>query len=87
MKCIECKWFVCASNDQYGLCKRYPIAQNKTQQDWCGEFNSKVAAEEPIKKLKIKFEEPTEIEAQREGTFNIETGEFKPLKRVRKVKQ
>lgn len=83
MKCIECKWFVCASNDQYGLCKRYPIAQNKTQQDWCGEFNSKIvvitpAQEEPIQRLEIKFEEPTE--------YDIHTDEVKP-KRGRKAKE
>ena len=41
MKCIECKWFVGTPNDQYGLCKRYPTAQNKTQHDWCGDFASR----------------------------------------------
>ena len=45
MKCIECKWFSGTANDQYGLCKRYPTAQNKTQQDWCGEFVSKIQIE------------------------------------------
>jgi hypothetical protein len=45
MKCIECKWYVGQTNDTYGLCKRYPIAQNKTQTDWCGEFSSKVELE------------------------------------------
>lgn len=92
MKCIECKWFVGQTNDSYGVCKRYPTIQNKNQQDWCGEYASKVVVvtpvqEEPVQKLTIKFEEPTEYEAPREGTYNIETGEFKPLKRVRKVKQ
>lgn len=42
MKCIECKWFAGTANDQYGVCKRYPIVQNKTQHDWCGEYVSKV---------------------------------------------
>lgn len=42
MKCIECKWFSGTANDQYGLCKRYPTSQNKTQHDWCGDFTSKV---------------------------------------------
>ncbi|CAB4123343.1 hypothetical protein UFOVP41_32 [uncultured Caudovirales phage] len=77
MKCIECKWFVCASNDQYGLCKRYPIAQNKTQQDWCGEFNAKVE----IQKLEIKFEEPNQYEYD----IHTDSVELKP-KRGRKPK-
>ena len=47
MKCIECKWFVGTANDQYGLCKRYPISQNKTQHDWCGEFVTKIEMFEP----------------------------------------
>jgi NifU-like protein involved in Fe-S cluster formation len=38
MKCNECKWFVGTVNNTYGLCKRYPTAQNKTQHDWCGDF-------------------------------------------------
>jgi hypothetical protein len=50
MKCNECKWFVGTANDTYGLCKRYPTTQNKTQHDWCGDFT----------KLKINFTEPTE---------------------------
>jgi len=41
MKCIECKWFAGTANDQYGVCKRYPIVQNKTQHDWCGEYVNK----------------------------------------------
>jgi hypothetical protein len=84
MKCIECKWFAGSPNDQYGLCKRYPTAQNKTQHDWCGDFSSKVvvitpAQKEPVQKLEIKFEEPTEYE------YDIHTDEAKP-KRGRKPK-
>lgn len=65
MKCIECKWYVGTANDVYGLCKRYPTAQNKTQQDWCGEYASKVVVisppqEELIPTISIQFEEPTD---------------------------
>jgi hypothetical protein len=74
MKCIECKWYAGSVNDTYGLCKRYPTAQNKTQHDWCGDFVSKVE----IPKLEIKFEEPTE--------YDIHTDEIKP-KRGRKPKE
>jgi hypothetical protein len=59
MKCNECKWFVGTANDTYGLCKRYPTTQNKTQHDWCGDFTEL--------ELKIKFIEPTEYEAPKRG--------------------
>lgn len=74
MKCIECRWFAGSPNDQYGLCKRYPTAQNKTQHDWCGDFTSKTE----VRKLEIKFEEPTK--------YDIHTDEVKP-KRGRKAKE
>ena len=92
MKCIECKWFVGSVNDVYGLCKRYPTAQNKTQHDWCGDFASKVvlitpAQEEPKIEFKINFEEPVEYEQNSIQTteYDITTDEFKP-KRGRKPK-
>jgi hypothetical protein len=47
MKCIDCKWYSGSINDTYGLCKRYPTAQNKTQHDWCGDFASKVVVITP----------------------------------------
>ena len=86
MKCIDCKWFSGTVNDTYGLCKRYPTAQNKTHHDWCGDYVSKVK-EELVSKLEIKFVEPTEYEvATSEPTeYNITTDEFKP-KRGRKPK-
>jgi len=49
MKCIDCKWFSGIINDTYGLCKRYPRTQNKTQHDWCGDFVSKVEEIETTK--------------------------------------
>lgn len=55
MKCIECKWFVGTANDQYGVCKRYPVVQNKTQHDWCGEYVSKVCEiSEAVAELQAK---------------------------------
>ena len=74
MKCIECKWYAGQANDIYGVCKRYPQIANKSQHDWCGEFTSKVE----VKKIEIKFEEPTE--------YDIQTDEIKP-KRGRKPKE
>ena len=60
MKCADCKWFAGQSSDQYGLCKRYPISQNKTQQDWCGEFNAKLAVE-----TIFEYSETSEIKRRR----------------------
>ena len=93
MKCIDCKWYVGQTNDTYGVCKRYPQTSNKSQQDWCGEFASKVvlitpAQEEPVREFKINFEELVEYEQKPIQTteYDITTDEFKP-KRGRKPKQ
>ena len=90
MKCIDCKWFSGTVNDTYGLCKRYPTAQNKTQHDWCGDYVSKVlvvtpSQEEPVSKIKITFVEPYEVATSEPTEYNITTDEFKP-KRGRKPK-
>lgn len=58
MKCIDCKWFSGTLNDTYGLCKRYPTAQNKTQHDWCGDYTSKVDEDKPIKINFVNEETP-----------------------------
>ena len=76
MKCIECKWYVGQVNDTYGVCKRYPQTANKSQQDWCGEYASKIVVQEEPK-FKINFVE--------ESNYDITTDEFKP-KRGRKPK-
>ena len=72
MKCIDCKWYAGQVNDNYGVCKRFPQIANTSQQEWCGEFSSKIvvvtpAQEEPIQKFEIKFEEPTVFEAPKRG--------------------
>ena len=72
MKCIDCKWYAGQVNDNYGVCKRFPQIANKSQQDWCGEFFSKIvvitpAQEEPIQKFEIKFEESTVFETPKRG--------------------
>jgi hypothetical protein len=65
MKCIDCKWYAGQVNDNYGVCKRFPQIANKSQQDWCGEFSSKVVVitpvqEEPVRGFEISWEETTE---------------------------
>jgi hypothetical protein len=63
MKCIDCKWYAGQVNDQYGVCKRYPPIANKSQNDWCGEFASKIVVitpvqKEPAREYEIQFEAP-----------------------------
>jgi hypothetical protein len=70
MKCIDCKWYAGTHNDTYGVCKRYPQIANKSQQDWCGEFASKIVVITPV---------------QEETEYDINTDEVKP-KRGRKPK-
>jgi len=77
MKCIDCKFYAGQISDPYGLCKRYPIPQNKTQQDWCGEFSNKFVISDVSS---ITINAPTG-----NVTYDITTDEFKP-KRGRKPK-
>jgi hypothetical protein len=35
-KCGECKFF--RSAQLMGSCRRYPVPQNKHENDWCGEW-------------------------------------------------
>jgi hypothetical protein len=72
MKCIDCKWFAGTHNDTYGVCKRYPHIENKSQQDWCGEFASKAIVITPVQEEQVEYD--------------INTDEVKP-KRGRKPKQ
>jgi hypothetical protein len=34
--CNSCLFFV--SGERMGICKRYPSAVNKSNEDWCGEY-------------------------------------------------
>jgi hypothetical protein len=61
MKCIDCKWYAGQTNDTYGVCKRFPQTANKSQNDWCGEYTSKVVIVTPAQ------EEPTVFEAPKRG--------------------
>jgi len=63
MKCIDCKWYAGQVNDQYGVCKRYPPIANKSQNDWCGEFLSKIEVVVDIS----EYDKPTLIEPAKRG--------------------
>ena len=35
VRCMTCRFF--SQSQVMGLCRRYPTAQNKHENDWCGE--------------------------------------------------
>ena len=35
-RCNSCRFF--SAEDRLGLCKRFPSYQNRSNQDWCGEY-------------------------------------------------
>ena len=43
-KCLNCKFWkadaswVAPEGEKAGVCKRYPLNQKKSSEDWCGEF-------------------------------------------------
>ena len=77
MKCIDCKWYAGQVSDRYGVCKRFPHIENKSQEDWCGEFSNKYVNKKPI--------ELTVNVPNGDVTYDITTDEFRP-KRGRKPK-
>jgi hypothetical protein len=40
LKCSECRFF--ANGQIMGSCRRFPVQQNKHQNDWCGEHQPKM---------------------------------------------
>ena len=42
--CRECRNYF-DNNSILGLCRRFPTYQNRSPQEWCGEFSSKAVAE------------------------------------------
>lgn len=41
--CRECKHYY-DTNSILGLCRRFPLYQNRSPQEWCGEFKAKAVA-------------------------------------------
>lgn len=44
--CKECKFYL-DNNSILGLCRRYPTYQNRSPQEWCGEYKSVAIPPEP----------------------------------------
>jgi hypothetical protein len=42
--CRDCKNYL-DTNSILGLCRRFPLYQNRSPQEWCGEFSSNAVAE------------------------------------------
>lgn len=42
--CSECRFFLLGFGDRLGSCRRFPIYQNRSLTEWCGEFQSKMIA-------------------------------------------
>ena len=42
MNCKDCKYY--HHDGHYGSCKRFPMVQVKSGNDWCGEFIEKINA-------------------------------------------
>jgi len=40
--CRLCRYFDLQSNQTLGQCRRYPVYQNRHQNEWCGEFVAKL---------------------------------------------
>jgi len=43
-KCLDCKHYL-DTNSILGLCRRFPLFQNRSPQEWCGEFTAKAVAQ------------------------------------------
>jgi hypothetical protein len=85
MKCIDCKWYAGQVNDTYGVCKRFPQTANKSQHDWCGEYESKIVVITPVQEKSTDYEWEQANKGV-VGAYDISMDEIKP-KRGRKPKQ
>jgi hypothetical protein len=58
--CNSCLFFVVG--ERMGICKRYPHAVNKSNDDWCGEFSALINT--PIQSMVNAIIEPLIAEKQ-----------------------
>jgi len=43
--CKSCRYFL--GKDTLGQCRRYPVYQNRHENEWCGEFENRKYSDEP----------------------------------------
>jgi hypothetical protein len=56
--CNLCKFF--SFGERMGVCKRYPVVQNKSNDDWCGEWQpiKNQVIDSMVSGIEFKFVEP-----------------------------
>jgi len=58
--CLSCRFF--SADERMGVCRRYPITANKSNDDWCGEFDAIINV--PIQAMVNAIIEPLIVEKQ-----------------------
>ena len=68
--CRDCKNYL-DTNSILGLCRRFPTYQNRSPQEWCGEFFAKAVAELPPEPtgdfLPLAYTEVNKLKPKRMG--------------------
>lgn len=57
--CSSCRYFHVGFGDRMGVCRRFPTFQNRSQNEWCGEFASKM--------VQVPVIDPPQVEEKRRG--------------------
>ena len=70
--CSCCRYFHVGFGDRIGVCRRYPSFQNRSMNEWCGEFVPKMVelpvVEVNIDKVHVDLPENTAtVEVKRRG--------------------
>lgn len=74
LNCNSCQYFHVGFGDRIGVCRRFPAYQNRSMNEWCGEFTPKMIAlpviDPPQTDTKIQVELPENtatVEVKRRG--------------------
>ena len=61
--CSSCRYFHVGFGDRIGVCRRYPSFQNRSMNEWCGEYSPPMIAlpviDPPQLDAKIEVDLPT----------------------------
>jgi len=58
--CLSCRFF--SQGERMGICKRFPTSVNKSNEDWCGEFDAIINV--PLQAMVNAIIEPLIVEKQ-----------------------
>ena len=53
--CKTCRYFSQEGFREMGVCKRYPVFQNRNSTDWCGEHNQILATTITLPKVDLEL--------------------------------